>query len=469
MRPCHPLPRLRSSPSRRCSARARTRRGRSCCPRSRGDRVLHALRRGRHARAHLPRRGEPQGRPARADPRARPQRGRSPSRTSATTATTASTSGPCCGPLAPNAAAGGIEQGGSTITQQYVKQEILRDDSQTVERKVQEAPLAVQLERRLLQGPHPRALPERHLLRERRLRHRGRRPPVLRQAGHRAHPGRGRADRRPHPAARRHRPVRRSPEVALERRQLVLDRMLANDFAHRRRVALAPATPRCSSPRRWCPAAERYQAAYFVEEVKQWILDDPRFGATPKERRDLLFGGGPADPHHRRPRRAGQGRGGRQRDPPRPGRPGGVPRRRSSPAPATCGPWSAAATSSAPARSPSSTWPRRAAARPARPSSRFVLATALAAGHRPARPASRRPACITIPLRERAAVAALQLRRRRRRHRHHRRGHRPLLQHALRPADDARRPEGGHGHGHPARHPRARSSRTRPPCSAPTT
>ena len=40
------------------------------------------------------------------------------------------------------------------------------------------------------------------------------------------------------------------------------------------------------------PAAERYQAAYFVEEVKQWILDDPRFGATPKERRDLLFGGG---------------------------------------------------------------------------------------------------------------------------------------------------------------------------------
>ena len=40
------------------------------------------------------------------------------------------------------------------------------------------------------------------------------------------------------------------------------------------------------------PAAERYPAAYFVEEVKQWILDDPRFGATPKERRDLLFGGG---------------------------------------------------------------------------------------------------------------------------------------------------------------------------------
>src|SRR3546814_13299175 len=30
----------------------------------------------------------------------------------------------------------------------------------------------------------------------------------------------------------------------------------------------------------------------MVEEVKQWILDDPRFGATPQARRDLLFGGG---------------------------------------------------------------------------------------------------------------------------------------------------------------------------------
>ena len=46
-----------------------------------------------------------------------------------------------------NAAAGDVEQGGSTITQQYVKQEILRDSSQTVTRKVQEAALAIQLER----------------------------------------------------------------------------------------------------------------------------------------------------------------------------------------------------------------------------------------------------------------------------------------------------------------------------------
>src|SRR5688572_19131611 len=46
-----------------------------------------------------------------------------------------------------NAESGSIEQGGSTITQQYVKQELLKDDAQTVERKVQEASMAVQLER----------------------------------------------------------------------------------------------------------------------------------------------------------------------------------------------------------------------------------------------------------------------------------------------------------------------------------
>src|SRR5688572_18422142 len=47
-----------------------------------------------------------------------------------------------------NVEAGTTEQGGSTITQQYVKQEILKDDSVTFERKLQEASTAIQLERR---------------------------------------------------------------------------------------------------------------------------------------------------------------------------------------------------------------------------------------------------------------------------------------------------------------------------------
>jgi len=47
-----------------------------------------------------------------------------------------------------NVVGGEVEQGGSTITQQYVKNAILQDSSRTVMRKAKEAVLAVKLERR---------------------------------------------------------------------------------------------------------------------------------------------------------------------------------------------------------------------------------------------------------------------------------------------------------------------------------
>jgi penicillin-binding protein 1A len=189
-----------------------------------------------------------------------------------------------------NAAAGGIEQGGSTITQQYVKQEILQDDAQTVSRKVQEATLAVQLERdyskdRILEL-YLNAI------------YFGNGAYGIEAAAHQYF-GKAATDLTLPEGALIAGLIQRpgatdpfdEPELALARRQLVLDRMLANDFitqadwqaAHDTPLQLASAV---------VPAAERYQAAYFVEEVKQWILDDPRFGATPKDRRDLLFGGG---------------------------------------------------------------------------------------------------------------------------------------------------------------------------------
>jgi penicillin-binding protein 1A len=189
-----------------------------------------------------------------------------------------------------NAAAGDIEQGGSTITQQYVKQEILRDDAQTLSRKVQEAALAVQLERdyskdRILEL-YLNAI------------YFGNGAYGIEAAAHQYF-GKPAGELTLAEGALLAGLIQRpgatdpfeAPEVALARRQLVLDRMLANDFidepewtwAHHSPVELASSL---------VPAAERYQAAYFVEEVKQWILDDPRFGATAKERRDLLFGGG---------------------------------------------------------------------------------------------------------------------------------------------------------------------------------
>jgi penicillin-binding protein 1A len=192
--------------------------------------------------------------------------------------------------LRANTQAGGVEQGGSTITQQYVKQEILGNSEQTMKRKLQEASMAVQLERRYSKdrilelylnaiyfgngaygieaAAHQYfgkpatdlALPEGALL-----------------AGLIQRPGT--TDPYQH------------PDEAMARRNLVLERMRTNGFAPSADVDAALAAP-LQLASSVVPAAEQYPAAYFVEEVKQWILDDPRFGATPKERRDLLFGGG---------------------------------------------------------------------------------------------------------------------------------------------------------------------------------
>jgi len=189
-----------------------------------------------------------------------------------------------------NAAAGGIEQGGSTITQQYVKQEILQDDSQTVARKVQEAALAVQLERdyskdRILEL-YLNAI------------YFGNGAYGIEAASHQYF-GKPATELSLAEGALIAGLIQRpgatdpfdDPEAAIARRQLVLDRMLDNHLIGEPEWLWARNTPLVLASS-VVPAAERYQAAYFVEEVKQWILDDPRFGATPKERRDLLFGGG---------------------------------------------------------------------------------------------------------------------------------------------------------------------------------
>ena len=186
-----------------------------------------------------------------------------------------------------NTQEGEVAQGGSTITQQYVKNALLGDEK-TINRKVKEAILAVQLERsstkeRILElylntiyfgnGAYgvqaaseeyfgkPAAeidLPEAALL------------AGLIQSPSRTDPY-------------------DDPEAARERRDIVLERMAdlgyiddeVADFATRGDLLVLTK-----------PEHERYPAAHFVEQVKRFVLDDPRFGDTPAERRQLLFGGG---------------------------------------------------------------------------------------------------------------------------------------------------------------------------------
>jgi penicillin-binding protein 1A len=192
--------------------------------------------------------------------------------------------------LRTNTEAGGIEQGGSTITQQYVKNVLLETDAQTIARKVEEASLALQLERNYTK--------ERILELYLNTIYFGNGAYGV-EAAARQYFGKAVGDVSLAEAAllagliqapSRHDPYR-APDSALRRRALVIGRMLANGFITEDEAAWADATP-IELDSAVVPAAEQYPAAYFVEEVKRWILRDERFGATPQARRDLLFGGG---------------------------------------------------------------------------------------------------------------------------------------------------------------------------------
>ena len=192
-----------------------------------------------------------------------------------------------------NAQAGGIAEGGSTITQQYVKNVYL-DDERTVSRKIEEASLALQLERTYTKD----------LILELYLNTiyfgRGR---YGVQAASLEYFGKPATDLRLEESALLAGLIQSPSEVdpfikdqeAISRRNVVLDRMhqlemidtVTYDTARTSRLTLfsgehGPAIP----------LGQEYVAAHFVEEVKQWIINDPRFGDNRTERINLLFGGG---------------------------------------------------------------------------------------------------------------------------------------------------------------------------------
>jgi penicillin-binding protein 1A len=186
-----------------------------------------------------------------------------------------------------NASEGRVAEGGSTITQQYVKNELLGPE-RDVRRKLREASLAYQLEKKYSK----RRILELYL----NTIYFGNGAYGVQAAAHEyfGTP----ADRLGLAQAALlagliHAPTTLDPydhaELALARRRTVLDKMVSLA-----KVTQAQADEAAAQPigLRTKPAGERYPAPYAVERVKRFILDDPRFGATPKARRDLLFGGG---------------------------------------------------------------------------------------------------------------------------------------------------------------------------------
>lgn len=183
--------------------------------------------------------------------------------------------------------AGEITQGGSTITQQYVRM-ILLGREQTISRKVREAVLALQIERRL----DKEEILERYL--------------NTVYLGNGAYGVEAAADRYfakdasevTLAEAALIAAVIRAPETynpyvahekALERRNLVLEKMTEYGFASEADTLAARAEPITLSDSHW---QRSYPAGHFVEQVKQFVLDDPAFGETRDDRRRLLFQGG---------------------------------------------------------------------------------------------------------------------------------------------------------------------------------
>ncbi len=186
-----------------------------------------------------------------------------------------------------DATTGRIVEGGSTITQQYVKN-VYTGDQQTLSRKFKEAVLAYQLEHRLTKdeilakylntvyfgnGAYGvQAAAETYFSRP---------ASQLTLAEAALLAGLIAAPSDYDPVVR--------PDLAVMRRNLVLEQMRGLGMIDPSAYANAVQRPLTLHMRQ---SAEHYLAPYFVDYVKQWFLSNPRFGKTVQDRYNLLFEGG---------------------------------------------------------------------------------------------------------------------------------------------------------------------------------
>ncbi|HEX2040974.1 MAG TPA: PBP1A family penicillin-binding protein [Acidimicrobiales bacterium] len=188
--------------------------------------------------------------------------------------------------LVTNVQSGEVRQGGSTITQQLVKNALLTPEK-SVDRKVKEAVLAVRLEDRFSK----REILERYL----NTVYFGNGAYGVQAAAER-YWGKDVEDLSAADAALLAGIIRnpvgydpiRFPRQARARRDMALDRMVLNGHLPPGRVAELQETPLPSK----LVNPEPPPNDYFVEEVKQRLLDDKRLGDTPTERYNAVFKGG---------------------------------------------------------------------------------------------------------------------------------------------------------------------------------
>ncbi|HEY1117176.1 MAG TPA: transglycosylase domain-containing protein [Acidimicrobiales bacterium] len=188
--------------------------------------------------------------------------------------------------LLSNVEAGGTSQGGSTITQQLIKQSVLTSE-QTFDRKTREVFLAVRLEEQMSKEE----ILERYL----NTIYLGNHAYGI-QAAAETYFGVSAAELDVGQAALLAGMIRDPidynpflyPEIAVERRRIALGRMVDEGLLTEDEAALHSLVPLPTEPTQYTPPPDDY----FVEEVKQELLADPRLGATATERFDAVFRGG---------------------------------------------------------------------------------------------------------------------------------------------------------------------------------
>lgn len=187
-----------------------------------------------------------------------------------------------------NAEADAIVQGGSTITQQYLKN-VLLTPARTLERKLEEASLAIRLEANLTKEQ----ILERYL---NTIYFGDGAYGVGTAAAH--YFGKNVSDltlaESALLAALIQRPAAINPrdnyDAAVARRRVVLDKMVELGLvAHADAQAADRERIELSEP---APLLSRSRFPYFTEALKQELLDDPILGSTPTDRYNALFRGG---------------------------------------------------------------------------------------------------------------------------------------------------------------------------------
>ncbi len=182
---------------------------------------------------------------------------------------------------------GTIAQGGSTITQQYLKNVVLTPEV-TLDRKIAEAALALRLE----EGLSKEEILERYVntvyLGDGAY-------GVGTAATH--YFGKATSDLTLGEAALLAGLIQspgstdpyRNPEAALERRRVVLERMVRLEWITEEAAETADQEPLVLQPQR---PGEVSRFPYFTEEVKRRLLDDPGLGETATDRYNAIFRGG---------------------------------------------------------------------------------------------------------------------------------------------------------------------------------